>query len=153
MPKFQFFEVIMVGSFKTIPRVSFYPPKGLSTKAYVLTPLNKIGLSSRKIVTFWKWLVPLSTSFPLICGEILEIEMSSRVFHLQTPLDCLKELYPSTHLTFEVPLYVFGCTAYVHKFGPNNPSSSGVCVCWDPLHQRDYKCFHPPSGKYFYHYG
>ena len=138
MPKFQFFEVIMVGSFKTIPRVSFYPPKGLSTKAYVLTPLNKIGLSSRKIVTFWKWLVPLSTSFPLICGEILEIEMSSRVFHLQTPLDCLKELYPSIHVTSDVP---FVCLVVQLMFialaltRPNSPLGLRYMFVGYPLHQ------------------
>ncbi|KAA0052319.1 Beta-galactosidase [Cucumis melo var. makuwa] len=32
----------------------------------------------------------------------------SRILYLQTPLDCLKESYPSTRLVFEVPLRVFG---------------------------------------------
>ncbi|TYK23965.1 reverse transcriptase [Cucumis melo var. makuwa] len=45
--------------------------------------------------------------------------ISSRILHLQTSLDCLKESYPSTRLVSEVPLRVFGCTAYVHNFGPN----------------------------------
>ncbi|KAA0050393.1 Cysteine-rich RLK (RECEPTOR-like protein kinase) 8 [Cucumis melo var. makuwa] len=45
--------------------------------------------------------------------------MPSRILHLQTPLECLKESYPSTRLVLEVPLRVFGCTAYVHSFGPN----------------------------------
>ncbi|TYK25905.1 Cysteine-rich RLK (receptor-like protein kinase) 8 [Cucumis melo var. makuwa] len=45
--------------------------------------------------------------------------MSSRILHLQTPLECLKESYPSTPLVSEVPLRVFGCIAYVYSFGPN----------------------------------
>ncbi|KAA0037210.1 reverse transcriptase [Cucumis melo var. makuwa] len=34
-------------------------------------------------------------------------KMSSRILHLQTPLDCLKESYPSTRLVSEVPFHVF----------------------------------------------
>ncbi|KAA0052230.1 reverse transcriptase [Cucumis melo var. makuwa] len=52
--------------------------------------------------------------------------MPSRILHLQTPLDCLKESYPSTPLVSEACVFV----GY-------------------PLHQRGYKCFHPPSRKYF----
>ncbi|TYK24463.1 Cysteine-rich RLK (RECEPTOR-like protein kinase) 8 [Cucumis melo var. makuwa] len=68
-------------------------------------------------------------------------------------LDCLKESYPSTRLVSEVPLRVFGCTAYVHNFGPNQTkftSRAQACVFVRyPLHQHGYKCFHPPSKKYF----
>ena len=75
------------------------------------------------------------------------------ILHLQTPLDCLKESYPSTRLVSEVPLRVFGCTAYVHNFGPNQtkftPRAQACVFVGYPLHQRGYKCFHPPSRKYF----
>ena len=77
--------------------------------------------------------------------------MPSRALHLQTPLDCLKELHPATCLTYEVPLSVFGCTAYVHSFGPKQikfTHRAPACVGY-PLHQRGYKCFLPLSCKYF----
>ncbi|TYK25876.1 Cysteine-rich RLK (receptor-like protein kinase) 8 [Cucumis melo var. makuwa] len=45
--------------------------------------------------------------------------MPSCILYLQTPLDCLKESYPSTRLVSEVPLRVFVCIAYVYNFGPN----------------------------------
>ncbi|KAA0050862.1 reverse transcriptase [Cucumis melo var. makuwa] len=45
--------------------------------------------------------------------------MSSRALHLQTPLECLKESYPSTCPIFDVPLWVFGCATYVHNHGPH----------------------------------
>ncbi|KAL4020684.1 hypothetical protein IC575_019465 [Cucumis melo] len=79
--------------------------------------------------------------------------MPSRILHLQTPLDCLKESYPSTRLVSEVPLRAFGCTAYVHNFGPNQtkfiPRAQACVFVGYPLHQRGYKCFYPPSRKYF----
>ncbi|KAL0554130.1 hypothetical protein IC582_008044 [Cucumis melo] len=68
----------------------------------------------------------LSTSLPsylwgdaILTAAHLINRIPSRILHLQTPLDCLKESYPSTHLVSEVPPRVFGCTAYVHNFGPN----------------------------------
>ncbi|KAA0051110.1 reverse transcriptase [Cucumis melo var. makuwa] len=71
----------------------------------------------------------------------------------ETPLDFLKKSYPSTCLVSEVPFRVFGCTAYVHNFGPNHtkftPRAQACVFVEYPLHQRGYKCFHPPSRKYF----
>ncbi|TYK27009.1 reverse transcriptase [Cucumis melo var. makuwa] len=79
--------------------------------------------------------------------------MPSRVLHLQTPLKCVKELYPYTRLIFDVPLRVFGCTTYVHNHGPNpskfTPRTQTCVFVGYPLHQRGYKCFHPSSRKYF----
>ncbi|KAL0539675.1 hypothetical protein IC582_023891 [Cucumis melo] len=86
----------------------------------------------------------LSTSLPsylwgyaILTATHLINRMSSRILHLQTPFECLKESYPSTHLVSEVPLYQI------------YPSGSGLCVCWVSPYQRGYKCFHPPSRKYF----
>ena len=68
----------------------------------------------------------LSTSLPsYMCGDAvltasyLINKMPSRVLHLPTPLDCLKELYPSICPTFEVPRHAFGCTTYVQSFNSN----------------------------------
>ncbi|TYK08627.1 reverse transcriptase [Cucumis melo var. makuwa] len=77
----------------------------------------------------------------------------SRILHLQPCLECLKESYPSTRLVSEVPLRVFGCTAYVHNFGPNQtkftPRAQACVFVGYLLHHRDYKCFHPLFWKYF----
>ncbi|KAA0054884.1 Beta-galactosidase [Cucumis melo var. makuwa] len=104
--------------------------------------------------------VMLSTSLPsylwgdaILTAAHLINRMPSRILHLQTPLDCLKESYPSTRLVSEVPLRVFGCTAYVHNFGPNQtkftPRAQACMFVGYPLHQCGYKCFRPPSRKYF----
>ncbi|KAL0536842.1 hypothetical protein IC582_025805 [Cucumis melo] len=102
----------------------------------------------------------LFTSFPsylwgdaILTAAHLINRMPSRILQLQTPLYCLKESYPSTRLVSEVPLRVFGCTDYVHNFGPNQtkfiPRAQAYVFVGYPLHQRGYKCFHPPSRKYF----
>ncbi|KAA0041918.1 reverse transcriptase [Cucumis melo var. makuwa] len=75
------------------------------------------------------------------------------VLHFQTPLDCLKESYPSTRLILDIPLQVFECPTYVHSHGPNQTKftlRAQACVFVGYLlHQRGYKCFHPSSRKYF----
>ncbi|KAL0551521.1 hypothetical protein IC582_010610 [Cucumis melo] len=68
----------------------------------------------------------LSTSLPsylwgnvILTAAHLINRLPSRILHLQTPLECLKESYPSTRLVSEVTFCVFRCTPYVHSFGPN----------------------------------
>ncbi|KAA0060666.1 plant intracellular Ras-group-related LRR protein 6 [Cucumis melo var. makuwa] len=52
-----------------------------------------------------------------------------------------------------VTLHLFGCAAYVYNFGPNQtkftPRAQTYVFVGYPLHQRGYKCFHPPFRKYF----
>ncbi|KAA0067137.1 Cysteine-rich RLK (RECEPTOR-like protein kinase) 8 [Cucumis melo var. makuwa] len=88
-----------------------------------------------------------STSLPsylwedaILTAAHLINRMPSCIFHLQTPLDCLKESYPFTRLVFEVPLRVFGCIAYVHNFDPNQtkftPRAQTCVFVGYLLHQR-----------------
>ncbi|KAA0063757.1 reverse transcriptase [Cucumis melo var. makuwa] len=73
----------------------------------------------------------LSTSLPsYLWGDVLTAahlinQMSSHILHLQTPLECLKEFYPSTH-----------------------PISNACMFVGYSLH-RGYRCFHPSPLKYF----
>ncbi|KAA0031796.1 reverse transcriptase [Cucumis melo var. makuwa] len=55
--------------------------------------------------------VPSEGNVVLIVAHLIN-GMPSYVLHLQTPLDCLKESYPSTRFISDVPLRMFGCTAY-----------------------------------------
>ncbi|KAA0033714.1 Beta-galactosidase [Cucumis melo var. makuwa] len=101
-------SAIIVVSFKTIPLVSFYPPKGLFTKTHVLT-LQQNGITERKNRHLLEIAcsIMLSTSFPsYLWGDVLTAtylinRMPSSVLrsHIQTPLECLKKSYPSTRLT------------------------------------------------------
>ena len=102
----------------------------------------------------------LSTSLPsYLWGDAIHIvaylinRMSSRILHLQTPLDCLKESYPTTRLIYEVPFRVFGCTAYIHTFGSNQtkftPQAQACVFVWYPLHSAVINVFIHRLGKYF----
>ncbi|KAA0050927.1 reverse transcriptase [Cucumis melo var. makuwa] len=95
----------------------------------------------------------LSTSLPsYLWGDVLTTahlinRMPSRVLHLQTPFECLKESYPSTRLISDVPLRVFRYIAYVYNHGSNpskfTPRAHACVFVGYPLHQRGYKCVHP----------
>ncbi|TYK24437.1 reverse transcriptase [Cucumis melo var. makuwa] len=140
----------------------FLASKGIVHQtSYAYTPQQN-GVAERKnrhLVEVARSLM-LSTSLPsYLWGDaILTVvhlinRMSSRILHLQTLLDCLKKSYPSTRPVSEVPLRVFGCTAYVHNFDPNQtkftPRAQACVFVGYPHHQRGYKYFHPPSRKYF----
>ncbi|TYJ97057.1 Beta-galactosidase [Cucumis melo var. makuwa] len=84
----------------------------------------------------------LSTSLPsylwgdaILTAAHLINRMPSRILHLQTPLECLKESYPSTR--------------HVSKVTKFTPRAQACVFVGYPPHQRGYKCFHPPSRKYF----
>ncbi|KAA0068106.1 putative mitochondrial protein [Cucumis melo var. makuwa] len=67
--------------------------------------------------TYIKYLFP--HLFPKIDVSSLSFEVCIREKQHQTPLECLKESYPSTRLVSKVLLCMFECTAYVYNFGPN----------------------------------
>ncbi|KAL0553933.1 hypothetical protein IC582_007837 [Cucumis melo] len=107
-------------------------------------------------------LMLLSISLPsylwgdtILTAAYLINRMPSRILHIQTPLDCLKEFYPFTRLISEVLLRVSRCTAYVHNFDPNqtkfNPRAQACVFVGYPLHRCGYKCFYTPYnyGCYF----
>ncbi|KAA0064303.1 Retrovirus-related Pol polyprotein from transposon TNT 1-94 [Cucumis melo var. makuwa] len=140
----------------------FLTSKGIAHQtscAYTPQQNGVVEQKNRHLVEVARSLM-LSTSLPsylwgdaILTATHLINRMPSRILHLQTPLDCLKESYPSTRLVSEVPLRVFGCTTYVHNFGPNQtkftPRAQAYVFVGYPIHQSGYKCFHPPSRKYF----
>ncbi|KAA0050819.1 Beta-galactosidase [Cucumis melo var. makuwa] len=140
----------------------FLASKGIvhqTSCAYTPQQNGAVERKNRHLVEVARSLM-FSTSLPsylwgdaILTAAHLINRMSSRILHLQTPLDCLKKSYPSTRLVSEVPLRVFGCTAYVHNFDPNQtkftPRAQACVFVGYPLHQRGYKCFHSPSRKYF----
>ncbi|KAL0549174.1 hypothetical protein IC582_013655 [Cucumis melo] len=106
----------------------FLASKGIVHQTSCAYTPQKNGVAERKnrhLVEVGRSLM-LSTSLPsylwrdaILTADHLINRMSSRILHLQTTLNCLKESYPSTRLVSEVPLRVFGCTAYVQNFGSN----------------------------------
>ena len=71
--------------------------------------------------------------------------MPTRVLNYATPLQSLKNTFPNTHLTSDLPLKYFGCTVFVHvpthlqsKFDPRTEKcifliKKGISVLILPL--------------------
>ncbi|KAA0039161.1 hypothetical protein E6C27_scaffold121G00630 [Cucumis melo var. makuwa] len=90
----------------------------------------------------------LSTSLPsyhwgdaILTAAHLIDRIPSCILHLQTPLECLKESYPSTRLVSEVSLRVFGCIAYVHNFGLNHTKFTPRAQAWESVSEESNNTF------------
>jgi hypothetical protein len=86
----------------------------------------------------------------LLIATYLINRMPSRVLDFQTPLEVLSPPYSTTK---GVSPKVFGCVCFVHIHGPTKSkleprSLKCVFVGYSPT-QKGYKCYHPPSRKYF----
>ena len=71
----------------------------------------------------------------------------------KTPIELLQQLYPMSRSFSSLPPKVFECVAFVHDKNHNksklDPKSlTCVFVGYSPT-QKGYKCFHPPTRKYF----
>ena len=78
-------------------------------------------------------------------------KMPTRVLNYATPLQTLKNTFPNTRLTSDLPLKIFGCTMFIHvsthlqsKFDPRTEKC--IFLCYAPNKKR-YKCFNPTIRK------
>jgi len=78
--------------------------------------------------------------------------MPSKVLNFQTPINTFKECFPSTRVSTDLTLKIFGCTAFVHEHknvGKLEPRAiKCVFVGYSPS-QKGYKCFDPKNKKMF----
>jgi hypothetical protein len=87
----------------------------------------------------------------ILTAAFLINRMPSRVLNFQTPINIFKKNFPTSRLIAEIPLKVFGCTAFVHNhnYGKLEPRARKcVFVGYSPT-QKGYKCFDPISKKNF----
>ncbi|KAK2987530.1 hypothetical protein RJ640_030199 [Escallonia rubra] len=79
--------------------------------------------------------------------------MPTKVLDFQTPLSVLKASFPTSRLTSDLPLKVFGCSAFVRIHDQNRGkldprARKCVFVGYAPT-QKGYKCYDPCSRKMF----
>lgn len=90
-------------------------------------------------------------------GEVILIatylinQMPSKVFQFQTPSDFFLKCFPTSRISINIPLKIFGCTAFVHIYNHNceklDPRARNfVFVCYCPT-QKGYKCLDPILKK------
>ena len=89
----------------------------------------------------------------ILTATYLINRMPSRVLKFQTPLNCFKKCFPSSWLSHDLSLKVFGCTAFIHTHDVNrgkfDPRAKKCVFVGYPLNQKGYKCFDPTSKKFF----
>ena len=89
----------------------------------------------------------------ILTATYLINRMPTKILKFQTPLEQLKKCFPSSRLTYDLPLKVFGCTAFVHIHGHKKgklDSQARKCVFVGyPATQKGYKCFDPLTRKFF----
>ena len=81
----------------------------------------------------------------------------SKILNNQSPIQSLSSHFPDFGMHTSLPLKVFGCVSFVHvhkqyrdKFDPR----ALRCIFLGYSNtQKGYKCYHPPSRKFFYLYG
>ena len=88
-------------------------------------------------------------------GDAILIHMMpTKVLQYATHLECLKKVFLKSRIDFELPLKIFGCTAYVHipkrlrsKLDPR--AEKCVFVGYTP-NKKGYKCFNPLIKLYIW---
>ncbi len=78
--------------------------------------------------------------------------MASRVLKFQTPLQSFFKYFPIASVLSDLPLKIFGCTAFVHEhkhLGKLEPRAIKCVFIGYSSTQKGYKCFDPNTKKIF----
>jgi len=78
--------------------------------------------------------------------------MPSRVLSLKTHFETFLKFFPSAPISADLPLKIFGCTAFVHEqkqIGKLEPPAIKCVFVGYSFPQKGYKCFDPNSKRMF----
>ena len=73
---------------------------------HLLDVTRALMISARMPHSFW--------GDAILTSAYLINRMPKRVLSFETPIHCLQQSFPTTRLSPNLPLRVFGCTAFVH---------------------------------------
>ena len=89
----------------------------------------------------------------ILTASYLINRMPTKILQYTTPQGCLKKVLPKSRINSELPLKIFGCTAYVHipkrstsKLDPR--AEKCVFVGYTP-NKKGYKCFNPLIKRFY----
>ena len=73
--------------------------------------------------------------------------MPTNVLHFQTPINVFSMNFPETRTITDLPLKVFGCTAFVHNHELNHdkldPKAFKCLFLGNGPNQKGYNCYFP----------
>ena len=76
--------------------------------------------------------------------------MPSKVIDFKTQSNTFKECFPSTYVSTDLTLNIFGCTTFVHEHknvGNIEPSAIKCVFVWYSPTWKGYRCFDPKINK------
>ena len=89
----------------------------------------------------------------ILTATYLISRMPSRVLNFQIPFQFLLKIFPHIRFMSQVPLKVFGCTAFVHVTQPHrrklDPRSIKCIFLGYSSNQSGYKCYSPQMKKIY----
>ena len=89
----------------------------------------------------------------ILTATYLINRMPSRVPSHDTPLQKFKSCFPQSRLGSDLPLWIFGCTVFVHVSShlrtKLEPRALKCVFLGYSSTQKGYKCYDPSSRKYF----
>ena len=73
-----------------------------------------------------------------------------KVIDSESPLGCLRIVFPKVRLFSGLPARVFGCVVFMHQnSGKLDPRALCCIFVRNSGTQKGYRCYHPPSRKFF----
>jgi hypothetical protein len=92
----------------------------------------------------------------VLTAAFLLNRMPSRILSFKTPIENLTKYYPHTKLVNNIPLKIFGCTAFVHIHSQNRskigPRAVKTIFIGYSSTQKGFKCFDPKTRKFYISY-
>lgn len=89
----------------------------------------------------------------LLTATYLINRMPTKILNFKTPLNVLKDSYPISKLSSDLPLKVFGCIAFVHIHDQNRgklDQRARKCIFVGySASKKGYKCYDPSSKRIF----
>ena len=86
----------------------------------------------------------------ILIASYLINKMPTKVLQYTTPLECLKNVFPKSRINSELPLKIFGCTAYVHipkmLRSKLDPRAEKCVFLRYTNNKKGYKCFNPSQN-------
>lgn len=113
---------------------------------------NKHLLEVARAIMFYMHIPKYLWGEAVLTAAYLINKMPTKVLKYKTPLDCLKEFFPTTRLFSDLPVKVFGCTVYVHvpsQFRSKLDPRAIKCVFLGySSNKKEYKCFDPQTKTF-----
>ena len=140
----------------------FFTEKGIYHQTTCVSTPQQNGIAERKnrhllevarAIMFTMHIPKYLWGDALLTSSYLINRMPTRVLNFTSPIESLKLFFPELRMISNLPLKVFGCTAFVHSKNLNlsklDPRAEKCIFVGYSSTQKGYKCYNPTTKRYF----